>query len=1048
MKRFLTMAVLGACVLWQAAAQNPQQDGVKAYMVADAHLDTQWNWDIQTTLGKFIPATMRQNIYLIETYPGYIFNFEGAVKYFWMKEYYPAEYEKVKKFVQEGRWHLAGSSWDANETIVCSSESWMRNIALGQNYYRGEFGLEGTDVFLPDCFGFPYNMPTMMRHCGLIGFSSQKLQWRENAFYEGGRKFPFNVGLWEGIDGSKVMMVHGYNYTTRYPDSDLSTNEKLLKDVSGPLNVAYHYYGTGDRGGSPDIPSVRAVMKGLKGNGPVKLQIATSDQLYKDFLPYENHPELPEVKGEMTMDVHGNGCYTSQAAMKLYNRQNEHLGDAAERAAVTADWLGTAVYPLGQMTDTWRRVIWHQFHDDLTGTSIPRAYEFSWNDELIALSRFSDVLTNSVNGIASQMDTQVSGIPVVLYNPEAFEAAALAEIVLPDMASSYTVKDASGRKVSSQVVTGSDGQRRLIFAASVPPAGAAVYSVKTARSGKTAARNAGGNTLENSIYRLTVDASGNVSSIVDKRVGKELVADGKALGLVVFGDCKSYKWPAWEIPKAIVDGTPVPVTDGVVTEMVENGPVRQTIRIEKRYGSSVFVQYVSLTEGPQAERIDFRNEVEWQSENALLKMNFPLSVRNEKATYDIGLGSVERGNNIPQAFEVYSHEWTDLTDADGSYGVTILNDSKYGWDKPDDGTLRLSLLYSPAVDSRYVYQARQDLGHHEFSFSLVGHPGRLDKSRAVQQSTLYNSPLRAFVSPRHKGSLGRQFSFVSSDNDDVTIRCLKKCEKGDEYFIRVYENTGIAGRKANLSFAGTILSAVEADGTEKEIGPAAFEGNRLTVELAPFGVRAYRVRLVPAEGSQAVLGETRTLELPFDRKCFSPNGFRGWADFSEGYSYAAELLPDDGIDVDGIEFVFGEKDAENGLSCKGDTLTLPKGKFNKLYLLAASANGDRTAGFTVGDKLQYLKVCDYNGFYGQWGHSGQTEGYIKEAEIGWIGSHRHSPDGDCFYEYSYMFKYALDVPEGATRMVLPDDPSIVIFAITAANEAPRVQAAGAFFRYK
>lgn len=1042
MKRLSALLIISVCLSMQLAAQERQP---KAYMVSDAHLDTQWNWDIQTTIREYIPKTLRQNFYLLETYPDYIFNFEGAVKYNWMKEYYPLEYEKVRKYVQEGRWHLTGSSWDATETIVSSSESWMRNIALGQIFYRQEFGTEGTDVFLPDCFGFPYNMPTMMRHCGLIGFSTQKLGWRDNAFYEGGRKYPFNLGLWQGIDGSKVMMVHGFRYSQRYPDEDLSANAQLLKEAGdSPLDIAYRYYGTGDTGGSPDIPSVRAMEKGLEGDGPVKIISATSDRLYKDFLPFEQHPELPEIAGEMTMDVHGNGCYTSQAAMKLYNRQNEHLGDAAERAAVTAEWLGGQEYPLQHMTRTWRNVIWHQFHDDLTGTSIPRAYEFSWNDELIALSRFSDVLANSVNAIAAGMNTQVGGTPVVLYNPEVFEARTIAEVVLPDMAGSYTVSDPKGRTVPSQVVTDSRGRRSLIFAATVPPAGAAVYNV--APSSSRQAKVSADDILENSVYRLTVNADGNISSIFDKRARRELVAEGKALGLVVFDNCKTNKWPAWEIIKENIDKTPVPVKDYVSIEKVENGPVRQTIRIRKGYGPSSFVQYISLTEGPLADHIDFRNEVEWLSENALLKMNFPLAVSNEKATYDIGLGSVSRGNNTDQAFEVYSHEWTDLTDRDGSYGVTILNDCKYGWDKPDDNTVRLSLLYSPAVTDRYTYQARQDFGYHEFRFSLVGHSGGLDKSRAVQLSSQYNSPLRAFAAPRHKGFLGRQFSFVSSDNDDIVVRCLKKCETGDGYFIRVYENTGTASRKAELTFAGKIISAMEADGTEEAIGPAVYEGNSLHVELPPFGVKSFRVKLLPSDESVKTIADSRKMELPFDRRCFSPNGFRGWADFSEGYSYASELLPDEGINVDGIPFLFGEKDSENGLSCKGNTLQLPAGKYNKLYILAASAGGDKKAAFSIGGVRQTLEIPNYTGFYGQWGHDGQTKGYVKPAEIGWIGSHRHSPSGDGYYEYTYMFKYALDIPAGATHLVLPDDPDIVVFAATAVLEPERAVPAGSFFR--
>lgn len=192
-------------VMGQPGGQNK----LKAYMVADAHLDTQWNWDVQTTIKDYIWKTMTQNFHLLKTYPDYIFNFEGGVKYWWMKEYYPLEYEQVKKYVTQGRWHLAGSSWDANETVICSAESWIRNILLGQTFYRQEFGKEGTDVFLPDCFGFGYDLPTLASHCGLIGFSSQKLGWRYNAFYPGGKKYPFPVGLWQGIDGSRIMMAHG-----------------------------------------------------------------------------------------------------------------------------------------------------------------------------------------------------------------------------------------------------------------------------------------------------------------------------------------------------------------------------------------------------------------------------------------------------------------------------------------------------------------------------------------------------------------------------------------------------------------------------------------------------------------------------------------------------------------------------------------------------------------------------------------------------------------------------------------------------------------------
>ena len=517
-------------------SQNTQPEKKpKAYMVADAHLDTQWNWDVQTTIKQYVWNTISQNLLLLKQYPDYIFNFEGGVKYAWMKEYYSAQYEEMKKYIREGRWHVSGASWEASDALVPSTESAIRNIMLGQEYYRKEFGVESTDIFLPDCFGFGWTLPTIAAHCGLIGFSSQKLDWRNKPFY-GKSKHPFTIGLWQGIDGSSVMLAHGYDYGKRWNDEDLSENKELLGlTTRTPLNMVYRYYGTGDIGGSPTLGSVRSVEKGIKGNGPLEIISATSDQMFKDFQPYKDHPELPVFNGELLMDVHGTGCYTSQAAMKLYNRQNELLGDAAERAAVAAEWLNKAAYPGTTLTDAWKRFIYHQFHDDLTGTSIPRAYEFSWNDELISLKQFSGVLASSIRSIAGDMDTQVKGIPVILYNALGFPVQDIAEVELevPAAPKGVTVYDNNGKKVASQLLSYTNGKAHLLIEATVPATGYAVYDVRTSGTANRFAATTS-NTLENSIYKITLDEKGDITSLLDKTQNKELVKQGKAIRLALF----------------------------------------------------------------------------------------------------------------------------------------------------------------------------------------------------------------------------------------------------------------------------------------------------------------------------------------------------------------------------------------------------------------------------------------------------------------------------------------------------------------------------------
>ena len=994
----------------------------KAYMVANAHLDTQWNWDVQSTIRHHIKNTLTQNFLLFRQYPDYVFNFEGGVKYAWMKEYYPSLYTELKQWIERGRWHIAGSSWDANETMICSPEAWIRNILLGQTFYRQEFGKEATDVFLPDCFGFPYTLPTLASHCGLIGFSSQKLAWRARPFYPDGKRYPFSVGLWKGVDGSQIMMVHGFGYADRYPDTDLSHHRRLWEEAGeSPLGIAYRYYGTGDIGGSPTLSSVRAVEKGLKGDGPVKVISATSDQLYRNFLPYDKHSELPVFDGELPMDLHGNGCYTSQAAMKLYNRQNEHLGDAAERVAVMADWLGERQYPHQLMTDIWRRVIWHQFHDDLTGTSIPKAYEFSWNDELLSLNQFSTVLTNSVAAVARHLDTQTSGIPVVVYNNESFPISSVVKMDLPED-HCYQVYNPQGQRVKTQL--SSTGQ--LLFEAEVPALGISVYHISaTSRQSLRQPRNS--HSLENHIYRLQVDEYGDIVSLVDKRVGRQLVADGRRFRLVILDDCLSEAWPAWEIHKRTLDKKPLPIHQDANVQLVEQGDIRQTLRITKRYGNTDICQYIHLYEGALADRIDIENVIDWRTENALLKAEFPLSVSNPMATYDLGLGSIQRPTNTDTSYEVCSHEWTDLTDTSGDYGVTILNDSRYGWDKPADNTLRLSLLYAPKPGGGYTYQAHQDKGHHVFTYSLIGHTGTLQMDKTVQQATVLNSPLRAFTVSKHKGHMGREWSFLQSDNPNVIVRTVKHAEVSDEYVVRVHELGGKSSQVARLTFPADILQAVEADGTERTLSAASFEGHRLQVTVKPYSVKTYKVKLAPSQTLPAE-GTYQTLPLPYNRKCATFNEFRSEADFESGNSFAAELFPDS-LTAGGVPFVFGERESFNGLSCHGDTLSLPSGA-SQLFLLVASNLGDRRATFMAGKSHQEVDIPFYSGFIGQWGHEGHTIGYLKQAEVAYVGTHRHHATQDLPYEFTYMYKVRIDLPKGCRQVVLPADEHIVVFAAT------------------
>jgi len=1016
------------------------QEKPKAYLVSNAHFDSQWNWDVQTSIRDFVSKTLNQNLYLLKQYPGYIFNFEGGIKYSWMKEYYPEQFEKMKEYIRAGRWHIAGSSWDAADANIPFPESFTRNILYGQLFYQDEFKVRGTDIFLPDCFGFGWTLPTIAAHSGLIGFSTQKLQWRNHPFFPNGAKIPFEIGLWQGVDGAKIMLVaDAHNYTTRWRAHDLSSDSALIRFAErSPIKTVYHYYGTGDTGGSPTIESVISVEKGLKGDGPLKIISATSDQLYKDYLPFNKHPELPLYNGELLMDVHGTGCYTSEAAMKLYNRSNEKLADAAERAAVAADWLGGQAYPQATFVEAWKRFIWHQFHDDLTGTSIPRAYEFSWNDELLSQKQFAQILTTSVGAVSRAMNTQVKGTPLVIRNTIALPVKDIIEVTVDatPQTRSLAIYDENGKQAPSQFLSNERNKAKLLVAANVLPTSFTVYDLQPAgNASKTSALKVSANTIENSIYKVTLNSNGDVSSIIDKRNNKELVKAGKSIRLALFTKDESFNWPAWEITKQTDDETPVDINEGVKISIAENGPVRAALCVERKYGESSFKQYIRLTDGGQDDRIDFVSEIDWQTTNALLKAEFPLNINNESATYDLGIGSVERKNNTETAYEVPAQYWADLAEKDRSYGVSVMNNCKYGWDKPDNNTIRLTLLHTPTVQRGYFYQNKQDMGFHTFTYSLVGHKGSYVEAKTVSKAELLNRPLTAFTVTKHAGGLGKSFSFLQTSGDQLMVKALKKAEKADYYVVRLYETTGKEARNFELTFAGDILEANELNGVEDVIGKANFSGKKLTVNAGPFAIKTFGVKLKPGSVKLAP-PQSVPVDLNYNIKASTINAFRSDANIDgKGYSYSAELLPAS-LTSGGVNFKFGNPVLENAVRCEGDTIILPQnGQYNKLYLLAASISGDDIATFYVDDKPYEFTIPYYSGFIGQWDHTGFTKGFFKPAEVAYVGTHRHSAvtNTDAPYEFTYLFKYRINIPKNAKKLILPNDSKVLLFAASIAT---------------
>ncbi|GHT27646.1 alpha-mannosidase [Bacteroidia bacterium] len=1015
------------------------QKEYKAYLVATAHFDTQWNWDVRESIDDYLRRTMVQNFWLFERFPTYTFNFEAAQKYSWMKEYYPSEFEKVKEYVKKGRWNVTGSTWEATDPNLPSSESFFRNILYGQEFYKKEFGLKTNDIYLPDCFGFGYQLPTIAAHSGLIGFSTQKLQWRKNPYF-GKEKMPFKIGLWKGLDGAQIMAVlDAGGYGTSYTYLDITDNQKILERAKvGPNKTAYAYYGVGDRGGSPTLPSVYSVEQSLNGPGQIKIISARASQIYEDYLPFEKHPELSVYDGELLMDTHGVGCYTSQAAMKLFNRRNEQLADAAERASVAAELLGGANYPEEELRENWKRFLWHQFHDDITGTSIPRSYTFSWNDELIAQTRFSDAITTAVGAISRALNTNVSGIPVVVYNPVAAvrKDFVTASVDMKKRPEGITATSYDGKSVPAQLLSWENGKANILFSARVEPVSFSVYEIKAGGKAINKSLKTTSNTIENSIYKLSLDKNGDIGSLIDKRTGKELVKDGKSFRLMLLTDNESTSYPAWEIYKKTLDGPSVSVSDNVKISIAENGPLRASLKVERTYQDSTkFVQYVCLTEGAEDDRIDIINEYDWSATNVLLKAEFPTALSNEKASYDLGIGYVQRGNNVDNSYEVLGHQWADLTDSNDNSGIAILNDCKYGWDKPDNNTLRLTLLHTPKTTERnFPYQARQDHGHHFFRYAIVSHTASATDANIASKADAFNQPLLSFTTAKHAGKIGRSFSLLKANLPQIAVKTFKKAENGDSYVIRINEVAGKTYNDAVVEFASPIESAYELNGIEERAGDVKFVDNKIIFSGKAFQPRTFSVKLK----NKNILNKPENLFVNLDDKynavAFTSDEFNRAGNFDRmGNSLAAELMPEI-VQSDGIQFkVKNDPSVFDYVRSYGDTINLPTGhNADKLYLLVTSVRNDRSAAFLVDGKEYTVNIPYYSGFYGQWGWRGENEGYIKDGcSFAYIANHKHSErKGNDSYNFAYLYKICLNIDKTAKTLILPKDPGVALFALT------------------
>ncbi|HLW42962.1 MAG TPA: glycoside hydrolase family 38 C-terminal domain-containing protein, partial [Candidatus Acidoferrales bacterium] len=797
-------------------------------------------------------------------------------------------------------------------------------------------------------------------------------------------------------------------------------------------------------------------------------------------------------QGDLELTNHSAGSLTSEEVHKRWNRENENLAHAAEEASVGAAWLGGRPYPLERLNHAWRLVLGGQFHDIMAGTATPKSYEYSWNDDVIAMNQFAGVLSSATEAIASDLETEGKGTPIVVYNPLSIarEDVVEARIHFADsVPQSVRVIGPDGREVPAQIDGDENGAARVLFLGKVPSTGFAVYDVQPSATvpSNSPELKVTDSSLENARYRIQLNHEGDISSICDKKLNRELLSAPARLALQTE---KPSQWPAWNMdwsdqrkpPRGYVGG-PAKIT------IAERGPVRVALRIEREAEGSKFVQTIRLSAGDAGNRIEFANSVDWNTREAALKATFPLTASNQDATYNWGAGTIERPADNDKMFEMPSHRWFDLTDQSGKFGVTILSGAKTGSDRPSDNTLCLTLLYTPGVSDAgqsYRDQGSQDLGHHEFVYGLTSHADGWRDGDTPWQAYRLDAPLIAFESAAHRGALGKTLSLLKVSDNGVRVMAFKEAEDNSDEVVRLVEMNGKPQRGVRISFAAPVIAAREINGQELPVGPASIAKGDLLASFAPYEIKSYEVKLAPSR-VRSIPPRWQAIPLHYDLAAASDDGEKSVGGFdSAGNALPAELLPPE-IAYSAIHFKLapaatGKPDA---VIAHGQTIQLPAGKFNRVYFLAASDDGDQQATFRLGDQPADLTIQNWGGYVGQWfdrsftmeprpipaqpdasdtseraqrirrriaylqknpetlpHFAGITPGFIKRAPIAWFASHHRTSDGaNVPYAYSYLFAYALDLPAGSRTLTLPDNDKIRILAVTVSDEPARTHPA-------
>ena len=845
-------------------AIKPLLQQVTLHLTGNSHIDAAWLWPWTETVD-VVKRTFGTALQLMYEYPQYTYSQSAAAYNEWIAQKYPDMNAEIGRRIKEGRWEIVGGMWVEPDLNMPDGESLVRQLLVGKRWFKQAYGVDVRIGWNPDSFGYTWQLPQIYKKSGIDYFVTQKMAWNDT------NQLPFKFFWWQSPDGSKVLAYFPHDYANDNLNlvrlaRDFTIAHKEATGLPGIMDL----YGIGDHGGGPTRAILDEGFHWANGAEHVtpKIEFGTAQPYFtwfekqiapespvwdyksiaKGYTPPAAVPgkvSIPTWKTEMYFEYH-RGVMTTQANHKRNMRQSEEQVLNAEKWASLA-WLDGQIYPATEITEDWKKVLFNQFHDLAAGSGIGVIYQDAQKDYDVVRYSTNEINERSFRSLVGRVDTSATGIhqiPVVVMNPLGWERSGEVKFSLLLPSNPYEVVDASGNILPSQIVHNDNTSVTEIVARvdNVPALGFRKILVQPVKgvdhpAAKGPVIEQGGDSiaLDNGIIRVVVNkASGCVSSLVEKKSNFETLASGACGNQLQFFKDTPKDYDAWNVDPGTLDAPPATIEKADAVELVGEHAAHPGIRITRHWQSSKFVQTLTLA----GDEVNVDSEFDWHETHVLLKTAFPLAATSDFATYEIPYGTIDRpttrNNSWEKAqFEVPAMRWADL--GDGKQGLSIINDTKYGYDAVGN-LLRLTLLRSPKWPD-----PEADMGHHHFQYALYPHAGTWKEAMTVRHGYEYNYPLNAVVTTTHPGTFPAEHSFASVSPENVVLTAVKKAEDTKGLIFRVYE---WEGKDATVEFhvpPGPASATVTNMQEQPEGSPLTVDGDVVKAPIHPYEILTIRV---------------------------------------------------------------------------------------------------------------------------------------------------------------------------------------------------------------